>query len=145
MPDVSKYSNIIPSIIAGTISSIIIIVSAMALSALVFTGDLSSYLPQGIGILLLGSLIFALFSAITASFPTAISAPQDIPIAILALMAATLMSNPVHQMNKEELFQFIFVTIGLTSVLVGIFFYLLGQFKLGKLVRFIPFPVVGGF
>ena len=47
--------------------------------------------------------------------------------------------------NKEELFQFIFVTIGLTSVLVGIFFYLLGQFKLGKLVRFIPFPVVGGF
>ena len=145
MPDVSKYSNTIPSIVAGTISSIIIIVSAMALSALVFTGDLSSYLPQGIGILLLGSLIFALFSAITASFPTAISAPQDIPIAILALMAATLMSNPVHQMNKEELFQFIFVTIGLTSVLVGIFFYLLGQFKLGKLVRFIPFPVVGGF
>ena len=145
MPDVSKYSNTIPSIVAGTISSIIIIVSAMALSALVFTGDLSSYLPQGIGILLLGSLIFALFSAITASFPTAISAPQDIPIAILALMAATLISNPVHQMNKEELFQFIFVTIGLTSVLVGIFFYLLGQFKLGKLVRFIPFPVVGGF
>jgi SulP family sulfate permease len=141
----TKYSNIIPSIVAGTISSIIIIVSAMALSSLVFTGELSNYLPQGIGILLFGSLIFALFSAITASFPTAISAPQDIPIAILALMAATLMSNPSHQMNKEELFQFIFVTIGLTSVLVGIFFYLLGQFKLGKLVRFIPFPVVGGF
>ena len=93
----STFSNIIPSLIAGTISSIIIIVSAMALSALVFTGELSTYLPQGIGILLLGSLIFALFSAFTASFPTVINAPQDIPIAILALMAATLMSNPRHQ------------------------------------------------
>ena len=141
----SSLSNIIPSLIAGTISSIIIIVSAMALSALVFTGELSTYLPQGIGILLLGSLIFALFSAFTASFPTVISAPQDIPIAILALMAATLMSNPIHQMNGQEMFQFIFVAIGLTSILVGIFFYLLGKFKLGKLVRFIPFPVVGGF
>ncbi len=110
----STFSNIIPSLIAGTISSIIIIVSAMALSALVFTGELSTYLPQGIGILLLGSLIFALFSAFTASFPTVINAPQDIPIAILALMAATLMSNPIHQMNGQEMFQFIFVAIGLT-------------------------------
>ncbi len=145
MTNKSSFSNIIPSIVAGTISSIIIIVSAMALSALVFTGELSTYLPQGIGILLLGSLIFALFSAFTASFPTVISAPQDIPIAILALMATTLMSTPIHQMNGLEMFQFIFVAIGLTSILVGIFFYFLGQFKLGKLVRFIPFPVVGGF
>ncbi len=139
------YSNVIPSVVAGMISSIIIIVSAMALSALVFTGELSPYLSQGIGILLLGSLIFALFSSITSRFPTAISAPQDIPIAILALMAANLMSNPALSLDSEEMFQFIFVTIGFTSFLIGIFFYLLGQFKLGKLVRFIPFPVVGGF
>jgi SulP family sulfate permease len=37
------------------------------------------------------------------------------------------------------------VAIGLTSILVGLFFYILGRFKLGKLVRYIPFPVVGGF
>jgi len=116
------YSNVIPSVVAGMISSIIIIVSAMALSALVFTGELSPYLSQGIGILLLGSLIFALFSSITSRFPTAISAPQDIPIAILALMAANLMSNPALSLDSEEMFQFIFVTIGFTSFLIGIFF-----------------------
>lgn len=141
----SSNSTIIPSIVAGSISGIIIIVSAMALSALVFTGELSPYLSQGIGVLLLGSLIFALFSAFTSSFPTAISAPQDIPIAILALIAATLMSNPALEMGSEDMFQFIFVAIGLTSILVGVFFYILGYFRLGKLVRFIPFPVVGGF
>ena len=47
--------------------------------------------------------------------------------------------------RDREQYEFIFVTIGLTSVLVGLFFYILGKFKLGKLVRFIPFPVVGGF
>ena len=145
MTEDSKYSNILPSLIAGLVNGIIFVVSAMALGALIFTGELSSYLPQGIGILLFGSLIFALFSAVTASYPIIISAPQDIPIAILALMATTIVATSGSSWSAQEQYEFIFVTIGLTSVLVGLFFYILGKFKLGKLVRFIPFPVVGGF
>ena len=145
MTENSKYSNILPSLIAGLVNGIIIVVSAMALGALIFTGELSSYLPQGIGILLFGSLIFALFSAVTASYPIIISAPQDIPIAILALMTTTIIATSGSGWSSQEQYEFIFVTIGLTSILVGLFFYILGKFKLGKLVRFIPFPVVGGF
>ena len=145
MAEDSKYSNILPSLIAGLVNGIIFVVSAMALGALIFTGELSSYLPQGIGILLFGSLIFALFSAITASYPIIISGPQDIPIAILALMTTTIVATSGSDWSAQEQYEFIFVTIGLTSVLVGFFFYILGKFKLGKLVRFIPFPVVGGF
>ena len=141
----STVSDFIPSLIAGTISGIIFVVSAMALAALIFTGPLSSYLPQGIGILLVGSIIFALFSALTATYPLILSAPQDIPIAILALMAVSIGADINGQMVAGEAFQFIFVAIGVTSVLVGLFFWILGRFRLGKLVRFIPFPVVGGF
>jgi len=145
MAEDSKYSNILPSLIAGLVNGIIFVVSAMALGSLIFTGELSSYLPQGIGILLFGSLIFALFSAATASYPIIISAPQDIPIAILALMTTTIVATSGSGWSSQEQYEFIFVTIGLSSILVGLFFYILGKFKLGKLVRFIPFPVVGGF
>ena len=141
----STVSDFIPSLIAGTISGIIFVVSAMALAALIFTGPLSPYLPQGIGILLVGSIIFALFSALTATYPLILSAPQDIPIAILALMAVSIGAGINEKIVAEEAFQFIFVAIGVTSVLVGLFFWVLGRFRLGKLVRFIPFPVVGGF
>ena len=141
----STVSDFIPSLIAGTISGIIFVVSAMALAALIFTGPLSPYLPQGIGILLVGSIIFALFSALTATYPLILSAPQDIPIAILALMAVSISAGINEKIVAEEAFQFIFVAIGVTSVLVGLFFWILGRFRLGKLVRFIPFPVVGGF
>ena len=141
----STVSDFIPSLIAGTISGIIFVVSAMALAALIFTGPLSPYLPQGIGILLVGSIIFALFSALTATYPLILSAPQDIPIAILALMAVSISAGINEKIVAEEAFQFIFVAIGVTSVLVGLFFWVLGRFRLGKLVRFIPFPVVGGF
>ena len=60
-------------------------------------------------------------------------------------MALTLIASDGAHWSGNELFSFMFVAIGMTSVLVGIFFYILGQFRLGKLVRFIPYPVVGGF
>jgi len=142
---VNYKENLLPSLIAGTINGIIFIVSAMSLAALIFTGPLAAYLPQGIGILLVGSIIFALFSAFTATYPLILIAPQDIPIAILALMAITISTGIGNQLSAEDVYQFIFVAIGVTSIMVGIFFWILGRFRLGKLVRFIPFPVVGGF
>jgi len=138
-------SNLVPSIIAGVIGGIIKIVAAMAFSALIFTGTLAAYLPQGIGIVLFGFLLFAVISTFTASYPVNINTPQDIPIAIIALIATTVMATNGKDWDAETTFQFIFVTIALTSILVGIFFFILGTLKLGKLVRFIPYPVVGGF
>ena len=135
----------VPSIISGLINGIILIVIAMALSALIFTGSLSEYLSQGIGILLFGILIYTIFSIFTASFPININTPQDIPVAIIALIATTVMATSGKDWSPELTFQFIFVTIALTSVMVGVFFFILGSLKLGKLVRFIPYPVVGGF
>lgn len=138
-------SNIVPSIIAGVISGIIKIVIATAFSALIFTGTLAAYLPQGIGIVLFGFFIFAVISIFTASYPVNINTPQDIPIAIIALIATTVMATSGKDWDADTTFQFIFVCIALTSILVGIFFFILGTLKLGKLVRFIPYPVVGGF
>ena len=138
-------SDTIPSIISGLINGIILIVIAMALSALIFTGSLSEYLSQGIGILLFGFLIYAIFSIFTASYPININTPQDIPVAIIALIATTVMATSGKDWSPESTFQFIFVTIALTSVMVGVFFFILGSLKLGKLVRFIPYPVVAGF
>ena len=138
-------SDLVPSIIAGIINGIVCVVSAMALAALIFTGPLAANVSQGIGILLLGTAIFAVLSALTATHPLIFIGLQDIPIAILALIGATVAAQVGQAMTARQAFEFIVVAIALTSILVGLFFLLLGHFKLGKLVRFIPFPVVGGF
>ena len=65
----TSNSDIIPSIIAGSVNGIIFVISAMALSALIFTGPLAPYLPQGIGMVLVASVVFALFSAFTSKQP----------------------------------------------------------------------------
>ena len=138
-------ADLVPGVIAGLVNAILCIVSATALAALIFTGPLAQYLSQGIGILLLGAVIFAVLSALTATYPLTVSMPQEIPVAILALMAATIVAGIGSGMTAAEAYQFIFVTMGLSSILVGLFLFVLGRFRLGRMVRFIPFPVVGGF
>ena len=137
--------DIIPGIVSGFINGIILIVIAMALSSIIFTGSLSPFLPQGIGIILFGFLFYAVFSFFTASYPININTPQDIPIAIIALIATNVMATFGKSWSPNEAFQFIFVTISFTSIMVGLFFFILGALKMGKLVRYIPYPVVGGF
>ena len=67
MSKASVLSDFVPGLIAGTINAIVCIVSAMALAALIFTGPLAEYLPQGIGILLMGTAIFAVLSALVTT------------------------------------------------------------------------------
>ena len=83
----------VAGIISGLINGIILIVIAMALSGLIFTGPLEMFLPQGIGILLFGFLAYSIFSIFSASHPININTPQDIPIAIIALIAASVMTT----------------------------------------------------
>ena len=138
-------SNFVPGVIAGTVQATLSIVFAVALAALIFAGPLAEYLTQGIGILLLGTVIFAVLSALTATYPLLLSMPQELPVAILALMAVSIGASIGNEMTAAQAYEFIFVAMGLSSILVGLFLFFLGKFRLGKMVRFIPFPVMGGF
>jgi SulP family sulfate permease len=46
---------------------------------------------------------------------------------------------------SETTYATVVVAIVFTSLLTGVFFILLGTFKLGRFIRYIPFPVIGGF
>jgi SulP family sulfate permease len=69
---------------------------------------------------------------------------QDVPVAISGLIALSLAAM-LQSAGPDILFANIFAAIALSTLLTGIAFLLLGYFKLGNLVRFIPYPVMGGF
>jgi len=47
--------------------------------------------------------------------------------------------------TAETTFYTVATAIAVASILTGAFFWALGRFKLGSLIRFIPYPVIGGF
>src|SRR6185369_18046651 len=76
-----------------------------------------------------------------SSYRPVIAAPQENTCVILSLMVAAI----AREAKPEDAFRTIVVALGLTALATGAFFLSLGLLRLGKIVRFIPYPVVGGF
>ena len=155
VPDRSRISfsslsakEILSSLTAGIVVGILILFVEVSLAAMVFSGDLEHALSQGIGIFLLGSLILGLFVTFTSSVVPVMAFGQDSPAAIIAVIASTVVASLALSGPEREPDQIVRTVIAImmtASVVTGIFFWLMGRFNLGRLVRFIPYPVIGGF
>ena len=140
-----RLERLIPSVTAGLVVGILVIFIEISFAALIFSGDLSVFMPNGIGYLLLGSFIIGVIISLTSSFSGMIALPQDSPTAITALVVAAIAASMPATATSDDLFFTVVVSIAISSILTGVFFMLLGTFKLGSLIRFIPYPVIGGF
>jgi SulP family sulfate permease len=140
-----QRQRLIPGLVAGLTCGVIDLIVSISLAALIFNGDLSGFVPKAIGLILLGGIIAVIVTGLFSSFPGTVSSTQDAPAAILAVSAAAIVGTLASTTSPQVKFMTVVGAIALTSALTGLFFILLGQFKLGALVRFLPYPVVGGF
>ncbi len=138
-------SRIVSSVIAGLVAGILTVIMVTAFGAMIFSGPLSGYVSGGIGLILFGAFALGLVVSVMASFPGTVARPHEIPAAIFALMATQMADLSWHGPTGEEVYVTVVVTIVIVSLCTGIFFFLLGLFRMGDLIRFIPYPVIGGF
>lgn len=138
-------ARLLPGFTSGLVVGLIEVILAISFAALIFAGELSGYVSIGIGIALIGAIITGVAVALITSLPGTVAGNQDAPSAILAVMAAGIVVSMPDGVIGIETFATVVVAIALTTFLCGIFFLSLGYFNLGNLVRFLPYPVVGGF
>ncbi len=143
--------RLLPSLVLGLIVGVIATIIQLSFASLIFSGGLSNYVARGVGFALFGALIIGGITAILSSFPGMVSLPQDSPAALLAIVTAAIASQmtapaglKAHS-TGEALFATAVAAIVLASLLTGVISLVLGAFKLGGLVRYIPYPVIGGF
>jgi SulP family sulfate permease len=137
--------RLLPSLTAGLIVGLMEIALATSFAALIFAGELSSYVPQGIGLALMGTILAGILLALFTSLPGTVGGNQDIPAALMAVVVAAIVAVMPTDASSQEKFLTAVAAITLTTLLAALFFFGLGLFKLGALVRFLPYPVVGGF
>jgi SulP family sulfate permease len=136
--------QLLPSLAAGLVTGILEVTEVTAFAALIFSGYLAAYIPRGIGLMLMGAIVVVSLTALFCSLPGIVAGLQDNVVAILALVSAAIVNQmPVSATHQEE-FTTVVVAIALSSLLTGALFLSLGQFRLGNLIRFIPYPVIGG-
>ena len=145
MADELRPEQLVRSLTTSLLVYILEIIVAISFAALIFSGELSSQLPYGIGLILIGDMLLVLCVSLFSSYSGSIAVEQDAPGVILALIVATVVAALPAGANQTEKFSTVVMMIVITSVGTGLFFMVLGLFKLGGLVRYLPYSVMGGF
>lgn len=140
-----RPESLLPSLSAGLIAGIIIVMVQISLAALIFSGDLSHFVSGGIGLTLFGSFVVSAVVALTSSYRGAVGVAQDISAALIAPMAAGIVTGLIPSASPDEKYATVVAAIAVTSLVTGLGFLLMGLFRLGGLIRYIPYPVIGGF
>jgi len=144
LQDEFQSARLLPGLTSGALIGITEVIFSLSLGSLIFSGELASFLPYGIGIALATATIMLVVTALASSVPGVMGSTQDTTSVVLAVIAAALISA-LSAASPQDKLATILVAISITTLLTGAFLLALGFFRLGKLVRFIPYPVVGGF
>lgn len=137
--------TVLQIVIAGLVTGLLAVVFAIADAALIFSGGLTRFLPVGIAITLASTAILAVIIGLLSSVRGVIALPQEVTIASLATIAASVALGLPFSASDEQKLATIIASIAIASVVTGLFLFGLGAFRLGRLIRFVPVPVVGGF
>jgi SulP family sulfate permease len=126
----------------GVLIGILLVVFSTSMAALVF-GDLHAHLSTAIGLVLFGNAVVMVVVAAFSSLPGTVAGVHPTTAPIAAAIAAAIATELPG--GHEHTFLTVVLAIALATTITGAFFLLLGWLELGDLVRFVPYPVVGGF
>jgi sulfate permease, SulP family len=131
-------------LLAGIICSILSVAYCLSYAALIFSGPLKYWLSYGIAVTFLSAAIAAAVIALRSSLPFAIAGPDTSTSAVTATLAAAMAAQLVAEGNTNLLPPTLIV-IALATAATGILLCCLGLSGSGRAIRFIPYPVIGGF
>lgn len=130
---------------AGLIAGVSEVTVEISFATLIFSGALSQFSATGIGFALTGALVISVTTALVSSYPGTVAVPQDAPAVILAQVAAGVSASLAGSASPEVMFVTVTAALVLSTLLTGISFLGLGWLRAGRLVRYVPYPVIGGF
>lgn len=137
-------ARVLANVFGALVISSIAIVLAVSFASIVYTGPLDPFLARGIGTTLLAASIAMFLGAFLFSYRGTVITAQDLT-AILLAGAALSIAAQMDPSQPEALFATVLVTLAVAAACTGLAMLALGYFGLGNIIRFIPYPVMGGF
>ncbi len=160
MSEARRSVGLLASVAAGLIIGTVELVLAVAFAAFVFGGRLVTHLADGIGLYLVAAALTLGILAWRAGSRGVVGSVQDAATAVLAGVAGAAAAKAAAlvqvattsgatagsaSIERPDPFLAVIAATMVVTILCGVVFLVLGTFRLGNVVRFVPYPVVGGF
>src|SRR6202161_1917578 len=139
-----RISAALTDVFAGEGCSILSIDYCLSYAALIFTGPLAHFLSYGVAVTFLSAAVAGAVVALRSSLFFAVAGPDSSTSVIIAAMVATLMRRMAAG-GQGDLLQATLIVVALATAATGVALCILGVARAGRAIRFVPFPVIGGF
>ena len=137
----SRTQAALIDVFAGLVCSILSVAYCLSYAALIFNGPLAPALAYGVAVTFLSAAIGGSIVAWKSSLPFAVAGPDSSISVVLAALVATL----VQRLGSADPLLPTLIAISATTALTGVLLCVLGFTHAGRAIRFVPFPVIGGF
>lgn len=141
----SQLQAVLKDILGGGAASVLTVTFGLSYSLLIFGGSLSPYLSYGVAATFISSAILAAVIALGSSLPFAISGPDSSTAAMTGILASSMVERLVAVDPSAPILPAVLITLAVAAVLTGVVLCCFGMTRMGRAIRYVPYPVVGGF
>ncbi len=129
-------------LLSGFVSCLVTIAFGLSFAAMIFNGPLASSLSQGISMVLMCAGITIIIVSLMSPFYFAIAGPDSRPTAVQSTLAASLIAA-LH--GTPAAHSSVLLALAASTSIAGLFLYLAGRLRMGRWIRYVPYPVISGF
>lgn len=138
---------LVPNLVAGSLTAFVTLAYASSFAHLIFGGILEPHVGHALLAALIGSVVILFALAMRTSLFFSVGGPDANPSAIIAATLAVIAAEITASSGagSPELLPTVLMFVFFSSVGCGLVLYGMGERGWGRYVRYIPYPVVGGF
>jgi SulP family sulfate permease len=133
------------SVVSGVVVGLLSILFYLSYAALIFSGPLAPWLSYGMAATFVTGAIGGAAVSMFSSLPFAIGGPDGSTSAVTAALVTALTGHMAAKGADSGLLTATLVALALSSALTGVVLCSLGLARAGRAIRFVPYPVIGGF
>ena len=137
--------HVVQTVAAGLVCGFLAVVLSLSLGNLLFFGEMHDFVSIALGMALFTTMVVAAIAALTSPIRGVVSISEEIPVVAIAGPAAAITAAMSGVAPPRDIAATIVVAAAVATLATGAVLLVLGYFRLGRLIRFVPFPVTAGF
>jgi SulP family sulfate permease len=140
-----KFRAALNDVLGGSAASVLTVTFGLSYALLIFAGPLSPFLSYGVAATFVSSAVLAAVIALGSSLPFAVAGVDSSTAAMTAILASSLVERMEATDPAAPLLAPVLITLALSAIITGIALCGFGMTRMGRAIRYVPYPVVGGF
>jgi SulP family sulfate permease len=140
-----KLRTALNDVLGGAAASVLTVTFGLSYALLIFAGPLAPDLSYGVATTFISSAVLAATIALGSSLPIAIAGPESSTAAMTGILASSMVEHTAATNPAAPVLGPVILTFALASVTTGLVLCGFGVTRMGRAIRYVPYPVVGGF